>query len=351
MNIRVILLLLFEVSLYTAVSSGKVCGRPRVSDHLEVETVQRVYEPGEEVVLACAPGYTRSGGSRVIICTKDGEWGKVTLKCAPKSCPPPENPLHGTAVFTDIVYKSTVNYTCDEGYILNGTTNSTCMHDGKWSYPPPVCEPVTCGLAPIPNYAKIIYDKKPEGNIVTFGFSGRYECFPPLALFGNERASCAADGSWTEPPKCEAVICPVPARIPHGFITFAVMREHGYKERVKYGCDQNYVMDGAPEIECEKTGQWSPKPACRAPCTIGIKRGRIFYNAKKIWIEDFKPNRLLHNEYVVLYCMNKEKQCGYPVATQCIDGTLKIPECFEEPSKTAYTLHYRSLPSEIDMCK
>lgn len=63
----------------------EVCGRPKVSDHLEVETVQRVYEPGEEVVLACAPGYTRSGGSRVIICTKDGEWGKVTLKCARES--------------------------------------------------------------------------------------------------------------------------------------------------------------------------------------------------------------------------------------------------------------------------
>ena len=25
-------------------------------------------------------------------------------------------------------------------YILNGTTTSSCMHDGKWSHPPPVCE-------------------------------------------------------------------------------------------------------------------------------------------------------------------------------------------------------------------
>lgn len=59
------------------------------------------------------------------------------------------------------------------------------------------------------------------------------------------------------------VVCPVPDTIPHGFITFAVKREHSYKERVKYGCEPNYVMDGAPEIECEKTGRWSPKPVCR----------------------------------------------------------------------------------------
>lgn len=56
-----------------------------------------------------------------------------------------------------------------------------------------------------------------------------------------------------------------------------------------------------------------------------------------MWIEDFKPNRLQHNEYVAVYCMNKEKKCGYPVATQCIDGTLKIPECFEGKD---YTLTY-----------
>ncbi|XP_062402439.1 beta-2-glycoprotein 1-like [Sardina pilchardus] len=350
MSLRVILLLLFEVSFYAAVSSKKVCGRPTVSGEVEVEALQRVYEPGEEAVLSCAPGYTRAGGSRVLICTRDGDWGKVSLKCAPKSCPPPDNPTHGTAEFIDIVYKSTINYTCDEGYNLNGTTNSTCMHDGKWSHPPPVCEPVTCGLAPIPISGKIVYDKKPVGDIVTFGFGGRYECLPPLALFGNERASCSAHGNWTAPPECRPVECPVPARISHGFITFAVRREHGYKERVKYGCDVNYVMDGAPEIECEKTGQWSTKPVCRAPCTVGIKRGRIFYNAKKMWIEDFKPNRLLHNEYVAVYCLNKEKKCGYPIATQCVDGTLKIPECYEEPSGTTYNIHSKSLPSEINMC-
>ena len=65
-----------------------------------------------------------------------------------------------------------------------------------------------------------------------------------------------------------------------------------------------------------------------APCTVGIKRGRIFYNAKKLWIGDLKPNRVLHGENVVFYCLNREDRCGYPVASTCNDGTLPIPECF-----------------------
>ncbi|XP_012682924.2 beta-2-glycoprotein 1 [Clupea harengus] len=350
MRLRVYFLLLLEVSLHTAVSSTIKCGRPPLPSGVDGEVLQRVYEPGEDAVLSCAPGYLHAGGSRVIVCSNTGEWSTITFKCAPKSCPPPDDIAHGKAEFPDIVFTSTINYTCDEGYILNGTTTSSCMHDGKWSHPPPVCESVTCGLPPIPNYGQIIFDKTPVGNIVQFGSGGRYECNHQLVMFGDERAYCQANGRWTEPPECRPVVCPAPTEIPNGFITFAVRREHSYMERVKYGCNVNYVMDGLSEVVCEKTGQWSAKPVCRAPCTVNIKRGRIFYKAQKMWIEEFKPNRVLHLEYVAVYCLNKEKECGYPVASQCVDGTLKIPECFKEPSAARYQAWSHSLPSEIDRC-
>lgn len=59
------------------------------------------------------------------------------------------------------------------------------------------------------------------------------------------------------------VSCPIPKAIPNGFITFAVMRPHGYKEKVKYGCNEHYVLDGDAEIHCQNTGNWSSKPVCR----------------------------------------------------------------------------------------
>lgn len=59
------------------------------------------------------------------------------------------------------------------------------------------------------------------------------------------------------------VSCPIPTGILNGFITFAVMREHGYKETVKYGCVDHYVLEGDAETRCQNTGDWSPKPVCR----------------------------------------------------------------------------------------
>lgn len=59
------------------------------------------------------------------------------------------------------------------------------------------------------------------------------------------------------------VSCPIPTGIPNGFITFAVMRVHGYKEKVEYGCVDHYVLDGDAEIQCQNTGNWSSKPICR----------------------------------------------------------------------------------------
>lgn len=63
---------------------------------------------------------------------------------------------------------------------------------------------VTCGLPPIPKYGKLTYYRKPVEGLFSFGFAGQYECAPPYALFGNERAYCAANGRWAEPPECRS---------------------------------------------------------------------------------------------------------------------------------------------------
>ncbi|XP_061089059.1 beta-2-glycoprotein 1-like [Conger conger] len=259
-------------------------------------------------------------------------------------CSNPGPLLNGKIHIDDNLFQSIINYACNEGYILHGAITSECLHDGTWSNPLPVCEPVVCGLPKNPKYARLSYSSSLFGDSVT------YECFPPLVLFGNEVGFCRPDGSWTEPPECRLVTCQPPSAIPNGFLIVAAIREHGYTEEVRYGCYANYVLDGPKEVECQKSGYWSSKPVCRAPCTVGIKRGRIFYNNRKIWIEDFKPNRVLHSERLAVYCKNREKDCGYPVVTQCIDGELTIPACYDEPSAFRYTMFDSSLPSEIRTC-
>nr|XP_046187446.1 beta-2-glycoprotein 1-like isoform X1 [Oncorhynchus gorbuscha] len=326
------------------------CGRPPLGDGMELEGLQRVYSPGDKVVLSCKRGYTPTSGSRTISCTASGDWTKSRLTCSTKSCSLPEALGHGDMEFVDIVYQSVINYTCHEGYTLQGASTIECLYDGQWSDPPPTCTPVTCGLPPIPKYGKMVYDSKFTGKTIVFGFGGTYECFPPLVLIGNERGSCSTDGNWTEPPECKLVTCSAPTGINNGYMTNTDKKEYGFKETVKYGCNVDYVLDGPVEIECLKTGDWSKEPVCKASCKVGIKRGRILYNGNKFWIEDFEPNRILHADVVLVYCMNEEKKCGYAVSTQCINGKLKIPECFEEPSVIGYQFKSGSLPSEIAQC-
>jgi len=344
------LLFLCQVALYTTVTSKKVCGRPPITDGIDELTLKRVYEVGEEVTLACERGYTPSTASpRRISCAATGQWTPSDLTCTPKVCSIPK-PLQPFAMGrTEVPYKSVLNYTCDDGYVMEGANESSCQHDSTWSHPPPLCRAVNCPLPKPPRDGRIVHDKRIAGTNTIYGQGWTYECNPPKAP-SYERGFCMADGNATEPPVCRDVSCSIPRAIPNGFITFAVMRAHGYKEKVKFACNEHYVLEGDAEIQCQNSGNWSVQPVCRAPCAVGIKRGRIFYNGRKIWIADLKPNRVIHKEPVVFYCLNRSEKCGYPVASICNDGVLPIPECFEEPGKVEYNLRAKTLPSEIRMC-
>lgn len=70
------------------------------------------------------------------------------------------------------------------------------------------------------------------------------------------------------------VSCPVPSALPNGFITFAVMRQHSYKEKVKYACNEHFVLEGDAEVQCQNTGNWSSQPVCRGECYSTLKAQR-----------------------------------------------------------------------------
>ena len=61
-----------------------------------------------------------------------------TLRTASVDCGYPENVTNGTV---DVSIPSvTAWYTCDEGFMLNGTRYRTCGLDGRWSGTTPTCE-------------------------------------------------------------------------------------------------------------------------------------------------------------------------------------------------------------------
>ncbi|XP_047434677.1 beta-2-glycoprotein 1-like [Mugil cephalus] len=343
-------LLLCPVLFLTTFAQENVCHRPELPDNVQVSGLQRYFSPGVELALSCKQGYTSALGPRTIVCTAKGEWTKTRFMCRPKHCPYPDMPPNGQLYYDDTIYQSTINYTCDEGYILTGSSMAVCQADGTWSTPAPECKPVTCGLAPIPEFGLIMYEKTVRGNTTDYGTIGTYACLPPHVIIGNARAECTASGTWTETPKCQVVTCPPPQNIERGYMASEVKRSYDYKESVKYGCLSDYILEGSMEVFCREDGHWSEKPSCNAACTVDIQRGRILYKGQKKWIEDFKPNKILHKELVSVYCKSKARNCGFAVSTQCIDGSLKIPDCFEEPSQMDYKFNSASLPSEIEQC-
>ncbi|XP_013879108.1 beta-2-glycoprotein 1 [Austrofundulus limnaeus] len=348
--VKTLFLLCSSLLLTTVTSQHNVCSRPDLKGHIELSGTQRFFSPGVELPLSCQQGYTPISGPRKIVCTVSGEWSKTKFECIPKRCPYPEPISNGELLYEDTIYQSTINYTCNEGYILTGPMSAVCQANGTWSTPPPICIPVSCGLAPIPEFGMVIYERRVRGNTTDYGLTAKYTCLPPFALFGKPTAQCTAEGTWTETPECREVTCPPPDNIERGYMSNNERRDFDYMERVKYDCRGNYVLEGNVEVVCQENGRWSDLPSCKAPCTVGIQRGRILYKEQKIWIGDFEPNVVLHKETVSVYCMDKDRKCGYALSTQCIDGTLKIPECFEEPSLADYTLHPSSLPSEIEQC-
>jgi len=59
-------------------------------------------------------------------------------------CPELTDPANGRVMWTGLTPGSTATYSCDEGFVLNGTQIRTCQSDGTWSDAAPTCDRMYC---------------------------------------------------------------------------------------------------------------------------------------------------------------------------------------------------------------
>ena len=57
----------------------------------------------------------------------------------PTTCGKPEQPPNSTLISTDFAVGNRIQYSCDEGHLLVGPTQRTCLPTGFYSEFPPVC--------------------------------------------------------------------------------------------------------------------------------------------------------------------------------------------------------------------
>uniref|UniRef100_A0A8C5L0B0 Seizure related gene 6 n=1 Tax=Jaculus jaculus TaxID=51337 RepID=A0A8C5L0B0_JACJA len=168
---------------------------------------------GTVVTYQCYPGY-QVVGSSVLMCQWDLSWSEDLPSCQRvTSCHDPGDVEHSRRLVSNPKFPvaATVQYICDQGFVLTGSAILTC-HDRqagspKWSDRAPKClleQLKPChGLSAPENGAR-----SPEKRLHPAGATIHFSCAPGYELKGQTSIKCVPGhpSHWSDPPPiCRAV--------------------------------------------------------------------------------------------------------------------------------------------------
>ncbi|XP_066461866.1 beta-2-glycoprotein 1-like [Eleutherodactylus coqui] len=297
-------------------------------------------------------------------CTKDQDCPKKKLKClcdgeCGMSCVTPRSSCPWPVVLENAnvtLMQETWNFgdqmlvRCHPGFkMANGQemAQSRCQGDKKWSVPAPCDVVSTCDNPPSLENGYFIKN----GHLIQ-GALVQYRCNPGYILEGPIFTECLENKAWSKnAPKCKKVYCPPPPEIKEGILVAVKKAEYEVSEVIYYMCKRNFFRDGPHSVTCMANGQWSDGPACRARCKVPVQRSQVIYRDQKVWVTEIDEGLVHHSENVGFFCRNKTQACSYTASSQCFDGELKPPECYEEPTWVQYNFFFKKVVSEISSCQ
>ncbi|KAK2889506.1 hypothetical protein Q8A67_014881 [Cirrhinus molitorella] len=172
----------------------KDCGQPSPSPHMSYKIKDGTLF-GDFIQSICETGYDLEG-TTYRQCLVSGWSGNA--KCILTTCEPPDQIEHGkiNTPRDEPVFNDVVEFSCDENYILVGSSSITCGEYGEYSSPPPKCKVMEC---PVPT---ITFGRQTEGNPPYFIKSeATFECWPDYIMNGSATSVCEKSG-WTPLPVC-----------------------------------------------------------------------------------------------------------------------------------------------------
>ncbi|KAJ7417533.1 hypothetical protein WISP_63915 [Willisornis vidua] len=247
------------------------CGPPDMIENGSVQGEEFVF--GSEVFYSCDPGFELQGPSRRI-CHVDKKWSPSAPVCTQITCGLHPSIEKAEAISTGSTYRSNVTFMCNSGYHLVGPQNITCLANGSWSKPLPLCEETRCKVPVSLLNGKVIYENNTVGSTVT------YFCETGYSLEGEPAAECTRDGRWSNPlPLCKPNPCPVPFIIPENALLSEVDFYVG--QNVSIRCREGYQLKGQSVITCNADETWTPATAkCEIYVLQALELGLVVVYSK-----------------------------------------------------------------------
>ncbi|XP_029924136.1 seizure protein 6 homolog isoform X2 [Myripristis murdjan] len=182
----------------------------------------------------------------------------------------------------DLIHGTVITYQCYPGYELVGSEILMCQWDLTWSGDVPRCEEVMTCQDPgnVEHSRKVI-----TGSRFTVGSTVQYICNKGYTLSGSSLLTCYNRDSntpkWSERlPKCVPEKYE-PCRNPGAASTSVQSSEKAFYqagEMLTFSCHTGYELQGEPTIHCipGHPSQWnSTPPACKASSTQYVNERRL----------------------------------------------------------------------------
>uniref|UniRef100_A0A8C8AQF1 Sushi, von Willebrand factor type A, EGF and pentraxin domain-containing protein 1 n=1 Tax=Otus sunia TaxID=257818 RepID=A0A8C8AQF1_9STRI len=269
------------------------CGGPVIPENSAILGSNFTYQ--NKVVYRCNDGYNLVG-EKEILCLASGIWNHPPPSCEMVTCPSPQDISNGKYTLSGTTYLSSVSYTCDNGYSLQGPSILVCASSGNWNSTPPACNIVSCGSPPA------IKDAVINGNNFTFGNTVSYTCKEGYTLVGPATIECLASGEWSvSHQQCLAVSCDEPPHVENA------SPESGHRlfgDIAYYFCSDGYSLADNSQLLCNAEGKWVPPEGREMPHCIA----------------DFceKPSTV---SYSILESISKARfAAGSIVSFKCMEG-------------------------------
>ncbi|XP_078580864.1 uncharacterized protein LOC144864548 [Branchiostoma floridae x Branchiostoma japonicum] len=203
--------------------------------------------------FACDSGYYLVGENS-LTCQADGTWTNSAPTCAAVECQELTAPVNGEMTGTNF-YPAKVHFTCDSGYVLDGSPTLSCQADATWSETVPSCRLVQCPALTAPA----------NGDMVGSNFYGdevQFSCMEGYEIFGTSTITCLEDGQWSRSaPICTAGRCPNLVPPMNGGMSGDNLHSHA----VTFFCNSGYVVQGSESVSCQLDSTWTGSPPT---CTV-----------------------------------------------------------------------------------